>query len=71
MCFFFHSNTLQLFYMIHLIPGEFDINVFLTISTSHSMTDEDVNTRGRQLSLPAGPLAPECFLWFLCGTQAS
>lgn len=39
MCFFFHSNTLQLFYMIHLIPGEFDINVFLTISTSHSMTD--------------------------------
>lgn len=71
MCVFFHSNTLQLFYMIHLIPGEFDINVFLTISTSHSMTDEDVNTRGRQLFLPAVPLAPECFLWFLCGTQAS
>lgn len=57
--------------MIHLVPGEFDINVFLTISTSHSMTDEDVNTRGRQLFLPAVPLAPECFLWFLCGTQAS
>lgn len=49
--FFFHSNTLQLFYMIHLIPGEFDINVFSTISTSHSMTEWRCKYKG-QTTLP-------------------
>lgn len=45
--FFLISKTLQLFYMIYLIPGEFDINVFLTISTSHSMTEWRCKYKGQ------------------------
>lgn len=58
--------------MIRLFPSEFDSIVSRSFLGYFSLTDEDVNNyMGRQLFLPAEPLAPECFLWFLCGTQAS
>lgn len=47
MNFFLNSKTLQLFYMIHLIPIEFNINVFSTISTSHSMTEWRCKYKGQ------------------------